>query len=228
MKYGIMGAMPDEVDQLCARLTDVTCETCAGVDYHCGTLNGKQVIVCCAGMGKANAASTVQVLCTRYRIDRLIFSGIAGNMTPKIGIGDVVVGREVVYHDAEPEMICKSAPYLKEFAGDAVLVDAALAACAKLGVKAIAGKIATGDQFVSDSAVKQAIAEKCHPDCVEMEGAAVCQIAARNGVPCVVLRAMSDNADESSYEVLVVKNFSITEYVATATAIVAAMVEALD
>ena len=61
----------------------------------------------------------------------------------------------------------------------------------------------------------------------EMEGAAVSQIAARCGVPCVILRAMSDNADESGYEVLVVKKFSITEYVRTATAIVAKMIESL-
>ena len=114
---------------------------------------------------------------------------------------------------------------MKEFACDPALVEAALASCAKLGVKAIAGKIATGDQFVGDAATKKTIEEKCHPDCVEMEGAAVCQIAGRNGVPCVILRAMSDNADESGYEVLVVKNFSIAEYIATATAIVADMVE---
>ena len=225
MRIGIMGAMPEEVDQLCARLSGVTKESCAGVEYHLGTLGGKQVVVCCGGMGKANAASTVQVLCTKYNVDKLIFSGIAGNMTARIGIGDVVVGREVVYHDAEPDMICQSSPFLKEFCCDPALVEAALAACTRLGVKAIAGKIATGDQFVGDAATKKAIEEKCHPDCVEMEGAAVCQIAARNGVPCVILRAMSDNADESGHEVLVVKKFSIAEYVATATAIVADMAE---
>ena len=227
MRIGIMGAMPEEVDQLCARLSGVTKESCAGVEYHLGTLGGKQVVVCCGGMGKANAASTVQVLCTKYNVDKLIFSGIAGNMTSKIGIGDVVVGREVVYHDAEPDMICQSAPFLKEFACDPALVEAALASCAKLGVKAIAGKIATGDQFVGDSATKKAIEEKCHPDCVEMEGAAVSQIAGRNGVPCVILRAMSDNADESGYEVLVVKQFSIAEYVKTATEIVVHMIESV-
>lgn len=225
MRIGIMGAMLEEVDQLCAQLSGVTKENYAGVEYHLGTLSGKEVVVCCGGMGKANAASTVQVLCTKYNVDKLIFSGIAGNMTAKIGIGDVVVGREVVYHDAEPDMICQSAPFLKEFACDPALVDAALAACDRLGVKAIAGKIATGDQFVGDTATKKAIEEKCRPDCVEMEGAAVCQIAGRNGVPCVVLRAMSDNADESGYEVLVVKNFSIAEYIATATAIVTDMME---
>ena len=107
------------------------------------------------------------------------------------------------------------------------MVKAALDACGACGVKAIAGKIATGDTFVGDGATKAVIAEKVHPDCVEMEGAAVSQIAARNGVPCVVLRAMSDNADESGHELLVVKKFSIAEYVTTATAIVARMLESL-
>ena len=172
-----MGAMPDEVDQLCARLENVTKENYAGVEYHCGTLQGKQVVVCCAGMGKANAASTVQVLCTKYGIDKLIFSGIAGNMTSKIGIGDVCVGETVVYHDAELSMIAQSAPFQTEYHGDPALVQAALDACTACGVKAIAGKIATGDTFVGDAETKKAIEEKCHPDCVEMEGAAVSQIA---------------------------------------------------
>lgn len=227
MVFGIMGAMPDEVDQLCAKLADVTVEPYGGVEYHRGTLAGKPVVVCCAGMGKANAAAATQVLITRYGTDRIIFSGIAGNMTSKIGIGDVVIGRTVLYHDAELDMICQNPPYLKEYSGDPALIAAAEAACAKAGVKALTGRIATGDQFVGDSVTKQAIADKCAPDCVEMEGAAVSQIAAKNGVPCVILRAMSDNADEDGHEVLVVKKFSIAEYVATATGIVAAMIELL-
>ena len=193
MIIGIMGAMPDEVDQLCAKLEQVTKETYAGVEYHQGMLNGRQVVVCCAGMGKANAASTVQVLITKYGAEKIIFSGIAGNMTSKIGIGDVCVGETVVYHDAQNDMIAQSAPFTAEYHGDPALVKAALDACNACGVKAIAGKIATGDLFV----------------------------------PCVILRAMSDNADESGYEVLVVKKFSIGEYIKTATAIVANMIEAL-
>ena len=227
MKIGIMGAMPDEVDQLCAKLSDVTVETYAGVDYHRGGLHGNEAIVCCAGMGKANAAATVQVLITKYGAESIIFSGIAGNMTDKIGIGDVVVGRTVFYHDAELDMICQSAPFLKEYTGDPALVQAAMDACAACGVKALAGRIATGDRFVGDAATKKAIEECCHPDCVEMEGAAVSQIAGRNGVPCVILRAMSDNADESGHELLVVKKFSISAYVHTATEIVARMVAGL-
>ena len=210
MIIGIMGAMPDEVDQLCARLENVTVEPYGGVEYHKGTLAGKQVVVCCAGMGKANAAATTQVLITKFGAEKIIF-----------------FGKTVLYHDAQLDMICQNPPFLKEYTGDPALIAAAEKACADAGVKALAGKIATGDMFVGDSATKAAIEAKCAPDCVEMEGAAVSQISAKNDVPCVILRAMSDNADEDGHEVLVVKKFSITEYVATATKIVAAMVESL-
>ena len=174
-----------------------------------------------------DAAARTQVLITKFGAEKIIFSGIAGNMTSKIGIGDVVIGKTVLYHDAQLDMICQNPPFLKEYTGDPELIAAAEKACAEAGVKALVGKIATGDLFVGDSETKAAIEAKCAPDCVEMEGAAVSQIAAKNGVPCVILRAMSDNADEDGHEVLVVKKFSIAEYVATATKIVAAMVEAL-
>ena len=118
MIIGIMGAMPDEVDQLCARLENVTVEPYGGVEYHKGTLAGKQVVVCCAGMGKANAAATTQVLITKFGAEKIIFSGIAGNMTSKIGIGDVVIGKTVLYHDAQLDMICQNPPFLKEYTGD--------------------------------------------------------------------------------------------------------------
>ncbi len=227
MIYGIMGAMPDEVDQLCAMLADVTVETYAGVEYHLGRLGEKQLVVCCAGMGKANAAATTQVLITKYGADRIIFSGIAGNMSREIGIGDVVIGAEVVYHDAENDMIAQSAPFTSTYYGDPELIGAAMEACQAQDVTYLVGRIATGDRFVGDSETKNAIQALVEPDCVEMEGAAVSQIAARNGVPCVILRAMSDNADEDGREVLVVKKFSITEYVKTATAIVADMLARL-
>ena len=198
MIFGIMGAMPDEVDQLCAKLENVTVEPYGGVEYHKGTLAGKQVVVCCAGMGKANAAATTQVLITKFGAEKIIFSGIAGNMTSKIGIGDVVIGKTVLYHDAQLDMICQNPPFLKEYTGDPELIAAAEAACAEAGVKALVGKIATGDLFVSDSAP-----------------------------PCVFLRALSDGGGVDGHEGLVVMKCSIGEYVATATKIVAAMVEKL-
>ena len=228
----IIGAMDEEVANIAAALSDITVTEEAGVCVTRGTIEtnkGTRVNVAATvgGMGTVNIAATTQHLIDADQPDAVIFSGIAGNMTSKIGIGDVVIGKTVLYHDAQLDMICQNPPFLKEYTGDPALIAAAEKACADAGVKALAGKIATGDMFVGDSATKAAIEAKCAPDCVEMEGAAVSQIAAKNGVPCVILRAMSDNADEDGHEVLVVKKFSIAEYVATATKIVAAMVEAL-
>ena len=225
---GLMGAMEDEIAPLAACMEAKENITLGGITFTSGLLGGKKTVLCCAGVGKAQAAAATQLLCTHFGATAIVFSGIAGNMTDKVGIGDVVVGKTVLYHDAEDDMIAQSAPFTACYEGDPELVKAALDACDELGVKAIAGTIATGDQFVGDSATKAAIAEKVHPDCVEMEGAAVSQIAAKNGVPCVILRAMSDNADEAGHEVLVVKKFSISEYVATATKIVAGMLARLD
>ena len=228
----IIGAMDEEVANIASALSDITVTEEAGVSVTRGTIEtnkGTRVNVAATvgGMGTVNIAATTQHLIDADQPDAVIFSGIAGNMTSKIGIGDVVIGKTVLYHDAQLDMICQNPPFLKEYTGDPALIAAAEKACADAGVKALAGKIATGDMFVGDSATKAAIEAKCAPDCVEMEGAAVSQIAAKNDVPCVILRAMSDNADEDGHEVLVVKKFSITEYVATATKIVAAMVESL-
>lgn len=224
---GLMGAMPDEIALLDERMTDKGEESCAGVTFYTGILKGHRVVLCCAGMGKVNAAVAAQLLITKFGATELIFSGIAGNMTDKIGVGDVVIGKTLLYHDAERRMIAESFPHLQEFSGDAAMIEAAQQACAEAGVNYIVGKIATGDDFVGDSATKQMIAEKCAPDCVEMEGAAVAHVAAKNGVPCVVLRAMSDNADENAMETLVVKQFDITEYCTTAATICEGLVSRL-
>ena len=114
------------------------------MEYHTGTLHGKNVVVCCAGMGKANAAATVQVLVTRYgAAGAIIFSGGGGNLSAEIGIGDVVVGRTVLYHDRRHGHAGPERAFLDEYPGDPALVQAAMDACAACGVKAIAGRIAT-------------------------------------------------------------------------------------
>lgn len=216
---GLMGAMPEEIALLNERMTDKGEETAAGVTFYTGLLRGRRAVLCCAGMGKVNAACAAQLLVTKFGAGALVFSGIAGNMTDKIGVGDVVIGGTLLYHDAERRMIAESWPHLQEFTGDPAMLAAAEQACAAAGVKYIVGKIATGDDFVGDSATKKAIVAKCAPDCVEMEGAAVAHVAAKNGVPCVVLRAMSDNADEEAYDTLVGKPFDISEYCSTAARI---------
>lgn len=141
-----------------------------------------------------------------------MFSGIAGNMTDKIGVGDVCLSKEVVYHDAEITMIDQHYPYLDSYKGDENLIKAAGRACEETNTKYIVGKIATGDKFVGDTRTKNAIKASCDPDCVEMEGAAIAHIACKNDIPFLIIRAMSDNADEQATETLVVKHFDAAEY----------------
>lgn len=225
-KIGIMGAMPDEVEQIMCGLDEKKIEEYAGVEFHIGTRAGRKLFVCCAGMGKANTAATAQVLITKYEIDAILFSGIAGNMSNRIGIGDVVIGKELLYHDAELELLEQSAPYTSLYQSDPFLIDAVEQGCQLVGVRYLVGRIATGDQYVGDYEVKRRIQKLYHPDCVEMEGAAVGQIAMRNNIPFVVIRAMSDNSD-LTLEYARSKEFDHSEYVKTASSIVIATIDTI-
>lgn len=220
---GVLGAMPDEIEHINAQLQNRTTEKIGGVAFHCGTFADKTVILCCAGMGKVNAAAATQLLATHFHCTAVIFSGIAGNMTEQISVGDVVIGESLLYHDAQRRMIAESYPHQQVFKGDAALIAAAKAACEANNVHYLVGMIATGDDFVGDSATKQSIAAKCNPDCVEMEGAAVAHIAAKNDIPCVVLRAMSDDANENAQETL----FDISDYCTTAAKICLSMLQSI-
>ena len=222
---GLMGAMPDEIAPLAGRMKGRAEEKIGGVTFTTGVIGGKRAVLCCAGMGKAQAAAAVQLLATHFGATHIVFSGIAGNVSGRVGVGDVIVGGEVVYHDGEPRMFAETYPHLQSFHCDEGMIAAALDACRACGVTAVRGKIATGDCFVGDRATKAAIVAKCAPDCVEMEGAAVAHIAAKNDLPCVILRAISDNADEAGFEKLVVKQFDVADYCETAARVSAALLE---
>lgn len=211
-KIGVIGAMPEEVSLLRDRLTDLKEEKTAGLTVYYGTLHGKQVYLCQSGMGKVAAGAATQLLATKYGIDAIINSGIAGNMTSKIGVGDVVLSKEVTYHDAQIDMINQAYPFMDMYKGDGTLLAAAGRACRETSTKYIEGRIATGDLFIGDSALKKKIADFCDPDCVEMEGAAIAHIACKNDIPFLIIRAMSDNADEKATEEIVEAKFDISAY----------------
>lgn len=220
MVYGVMGAMPKEIELLAASLGQTSTRRVADVDFICGIYEGRRVVLCCAGMGKVNAAAATQILISVFGAQRIVFSGIAGNLSDKLTVGDVVISDTLCHHDIDDLTLENTGLVAHDYHADPALVAAAQAACAAHGVHALVGKVATGEKFVGDSATKADIIARCHPLCVEMEGAAVAQVAEKNNVPFVVIRAMSDNADEAAFEELVVKQFDVSEYCATAAAIV--------
>lgn len=220
MIYGVMGAMPEEIRLLSEALNQKTTRRVADVDFISGIYDGSRVILCCAGMGKVNAAAAAQILISVFGVQRLLFSGIAGNLSPRLEIGDVVISDTLCHHDIDDLTLENTGLVAHDYHADPALIAAAQAACSRQGVHALVGRVATGEKFIGDSASKADIIARCHPLCVEMEGAAVAQVAEKNGVPFVVIRAMSDNADEAAFEKLVVKQFDISEYCATAASIV--------
>ena len=204
MKLGIIGAMDIEVATLKENMEQVQVATHAGSTYYDGILEGTPAVVVQCGVGKVNAAMCAQVLCSVYGVSHIVNTGIAGSLCAQLDIGDLVVSQDAMYHDFDCvhfgyEMGRVPGMTVTAFLADEKLMELAYAAAETVnpGHTKI-GRIASGDLFVAAKAAKEAIIAKTGAQCTEMEGAAIAHTAYRNGVPFVILRAISDKADDSA------------------------------
>ena len=201
MKIGIIGALDCEIEQFC-RDFDAKETKIKGI--WLGSCNGHEVYICLAGVGKVNAAANTQRLIDIFGTEYVINSGVAGCITKNIGVCDVVISHKLTYHDFSPiDCLDKYSPYTSVFSADKKLVELCTNACKKLSQKENdfkyeLGMIVTGDQFIEDSSVVKRLDKEYGALCTEMEGAAVAHVCVLNKVPFVVIRAMSDNADEKA------------------------------
>ena len=203
-KLGIIGAMDVEVAALKDKMERKTVHTIAGSDYCEGRLEGMEAVVVQCGVGKVNAALCAQVLCSCFGVTHIVNTGIAGSLNAKLDIGDFVISRDAVYHDMDATNfgypMCQ-VPGLSvlSFPADADLMTLAMEAAQSANPgHACIGRVATGDQFVADKVLKETIIANTGADCTEMEGAAIAHTAWKNGVPFVIIRAISDKADDSA------------------------------
>ena len=203
-KLGIIGAMEQEVETLLGIMENKQSTEKAGSTFHDGVLEGLPVTVVQCGVGKVNAALCTQILCDCFGVTHLVNTGIAGSLCADLDIGDLVVSRDAMYHDFD--CVHFGYPYGKvpgmdvvSFPADDTLLGYAFAAAEAVnpGHTKI-GRIASGDQFVASKEVKERIIEATRGLCTEMEGAAIAQTAYRNRLPFVILRAISDKADDSA------------------------------
>lgn len=218
----IIGALDDEVALIAASLNDVTHDRQAGLDVTRGTLGTNEggtvtAVATVGGMGLVNAAATTQHLIDAYHPDAVIFSGIAGNLNKSLHINDIVLGKTLRYLDTDMRLVGQWKPGTSEFHSDPALLQIAEGALDEMGINHIQGTIASGNYFVDTPQKVSQVIEQTHADAVEMEGAAVAHVAARNDVPALVIRAMSDSAD-TDYEEF--KDFDISEYADTAARLV--------
>lgn len=202
---GIIGAMDEEVAKIKQEMNSVDIYQAAGMDFFQGKIGQKDVVVVRSGIGKVNAALCSQILVNHFHVDQIINTGIAGSLKKGIKIGDIVLSTDAVQHDVDatqwgyqygeiPRMAVTAFP------ADENLIKLAKACCEKVNpdIHVHLGRVLSGDQFVSDNQKKAWLIETFSGCCTEMEGAAVAQAAYLNKVPYLVIRSISDQADEAA------------------------------
>ena len=207
---GIIGAMEEEVEILKDKMDIKETTEVAGMTFYSGTLHGKNVVLVRSGVGKVNMATCTQILADKFNVTALLNSGVAGTMDPELNQGDVVISSDTVQHDFDTTVFGDPLGEISRlgitfFEADKALVDIAKQAASNIdGVVVKEGRVASGDQFVAGGPVSDRIKDNFgNVSAVEMEGAAMAQVAYLNKIPFVVLRAISDKADGSadlSYE----------------------------
>ena len=204
-RIGIIGAMDIEVDVLKEQMADVTRVNKASMEFYQGKLNGKDVVVVRSGIGKVNAAVCTQILADVFEVEAVINTGIAGSLRNEINIGDIVVSTDALQHDMDAVEFGYpkgQIPGMKvfSFVANAALRETAVRVCQKVNpdIQVFEGRVVSGDQFVAGAEKKNEIIKEFAGYCTEMEGAAIAQTAYLNGIPFVVVRAISDKADNSA------------------------------
>lgn len=202
---GIIGAMDEEVAKIKEQLTDVQVETRAAMDFYRGKLDGKEVVVVRSGIGKVNAAMCTQILADLYKVSGIVNTGIAGSLKAEIDIGDVVLSEDALQYDMdatefgyEPGQIPRVDTLA--FNADKALIKLAQECCSRVNpdIHTFIGRVVTGDQFVSDQEKKHWLIDTFAGFCTEMEGAAIAQACYLNSIPFLIIRAISDKADDSA------------------------------
>ena len=204
-RIGIIGAMEEEIAQLKEKMEIEVIVKKASMEFYQGTLNGREIVVVRSGIGKVNAGLCAQILIDVFHVNRLINTGIAGSLKADIDIGDIVISSDALQHDMDARNFGYARGEIPRmdtvsFPADSDLISIAKTACeeANPDIKVFVGRIVTGDQFIAERTVKNEIASWTEGYCTEMEGAAIAQAAYLNKVPFVIVRAISDKADDSA------------------------------
>ena len=204
-KIGIIGAMELEVTELKAKMNTTNIVKRAGMEFYEGTLNNANVVIVRSGIGKVNAALCVQILADVFQVTHIINTGVAGSLNAKLDIGDILVSKDALHHDMDVTIFgykLGEVPQMgfREFSADETLISLAMESCRKVNpdINVMEGRVVSGDQFISSKEVKDHLINDFQGDCAEMEGAAIAHGAYLNQLPFVIIRAISDKADDSA------------------------------
>lgn len=203
-KTGIIGAMDEEVASLKEAMQDKKITTIAKMDFCEGKLDGHDVVIVQCNYGKVNAGVCAQVLIDCFGVDRIINTGVAGSLDATINIGDIVVSTDAVQHDYDETPLGSELGEMSTINAFAFEADEQMRMSAVEAVRAVAptiqvfeGRVCTGDQFIASREQKDYILSNFGGLCCEMEGGSIAQVCYLNNIPFVIIRAISDKADDS-------------------------------
>ncbi|WP_368487858.1 5'-methylthioadenosine/adenosylhomocysteine nucleosidase [Clostridium sp. BJN0013] len=204
MIIGIIGAMDEELKIILSELKLHKTELKANMEFNSGKLYGKDIVVVRSGIGKVNAAVCTQILIDDFKVDIIINVGIAGGVAENVYPGDIVIADSLVQHDVnavafgyEIGQIPRLDTY--DFKCDERLVKKVKSTCSKMKNKnSFVGRIVTGDEFISSSEKVKYLYKKFNALACEMEGGSIAQVAYLNNVPFVIIRSISDNANNGA------------------------------
>jgi len=221
MTIGIMTAMSVEYRQVTAMLQDTETVQSGPQEFLIGTVGESRVVLLQSGIGKTNAAAGVTNLIMTFRPDCIISTGVAGGIDTRLDVMDVVVGKEICYHDVYCGENCDPGQVQglpKFFKGDEGLL--AVATSLETDVHVVPGLICTGDQFITSRDEMDAIKEK-YPQglAVDMESAAIAQVCHLWKVPTLSFRIISDtpgvkahfNQYLNFWDTMADKSFAVTK-----------------
>ncbi|MDY0117838.1 MAG: 5'-methylthioadenosine/adenosylhomocysteine nucleosidase [Sulfurimonadaceae bacterium] len=221
MKIAIMGAMPEEIAPILEKLEKYTTKEYAGNTYYEATYKGVELVIAYSKIGKVFSTLTAATMIEHFGAEKLLFSGVAGAVSPELKVGDLVVATKLAQHDLDITAFGHPFGYVP---GGSVYIDTdvklrALAqdVAREMGVVTKEGIIATGDQFVANEERKNFISTTFNADALEMEGASVAVVCDALNVPFFILRAISDAADMDA-------SFSFDEFLETSAKISATFV----
>ena len=198
-KIAIMGAMPEEIEPIISKLENLKETKYAANTYYEGTYNGQELVVAYSKIGKVFATLTATSLIQKFGCEKLLFSGVAGAISPELNIGDLIIADGLCQHDLDITAFGHPYGYVPEgevcIPTDVTLRNIAKEVASDKDLKLVEGIIATGDQFVANPERKDWIGETFKAHALEMEGASVAVVCSSLDIPFFILRAISDSAD---------------------------------
>ncbi|NPA59391.1 MAG: 5'-methylthioadenosine/adenosylhomocysteine nucleosidase [Epsilonproteobacteria bacterium] len=212
MKIAIMGAMPEEIAPILEKLQDYKTTKYANNTYYEATYKGVELVIAYSKIGKVFSTLTATTMIEHFRCDRLLFSGVAGAISPELKVGDLIIATKLSQHDLDITAFGHPFGYVPEGAvyiqTDKDLISLGKEVALDMGKTVKEGIIATGDQFVANEERKNFIGKTFNADALEMEGASVAVVCDALDVPFFILRAISDAADMDA-------SFSFDEFLET-------------